>query len=200
MSRGDVLCILGDPWIVQDYYLFVGQLKRDLGVRCIPLIHDVIPTIMPEVCDGGVVDISNRALAGTLRYADAVLTISKCTADSYREVAGRFDLPSPHIAAVPVGGSVFYEEPGAAPSEGQVIDPIVGGKWHEPEPWSVWSSGRTAELVMSVERSVGASGVCGANHPSQAISARGERSSSAAQKQPALEPPWCAQRTPCIRC
>lgn len=45
-----ILVNLGTSWWVENYFLKVRALRRNYGIRYVPMIHDVIPLVAPEHC------------------------------------------------------------------------------------------------------------------------------------------------------
>lgn len=73
-----ILLVLGASWVFKNYFSGVRQLKK-IGVNVIFLIHDLIPIILPNMCDKGTVDVFSRYLRNVKNTSDIILTISHNT-------------------------------------------------------------------------------------------------------------------------
>jgi hypothetical protein len=45
-----ILVNLGTSWWIENYFLKVRELRKKYDIRYVPMIHDVIPLMMPEHC------------------------------------------------------------------------------------------------------------------------------------------------------
>ncbi|MDE2576650.1 MAG: glycosyltransferase family 4 protein [Rhodospirillales bacterium] len=107
-APGHVLLVLGAPWVRGDYFAAVAAARREHGVRYVQLFYDLIPTLLPETCDSGLVHGFNRALAGMLRHADHVLAISRHSLADLRRLAAACEVAMPPASLVPLGAAPEY--------------------------------------------------------------------------------------------
>jgi len=101
---GDVLAMFGAPWAQPDYAGLVRDARRRFGLRFALLVFDLIPIRRPEWCDRGLVRAFRAWFAATLPMADAVLAISRSTADDVERFAAAngIALAAP-VAVIPIG-------------------------------------------------------------------------------------------------
>lgn len=85
---GDLVVVLGAPWSVRGAGPRMAALKGQ-GVRVAVLIHDLIPVRRPDWFPANRVERFRAWLAGALRHADHVLTISRFTAGDVAAYAAR---------------------------------------------------------------------------------------------------------------
>ena len=116
---GDVLVVLGSPWSHPDYAGFVGRLGREHDLRFALLVYDLIPTLRPEFCDHGLVEVFTHFIRGCLPLADRLFAISEATARdavkwAAREGIALRDTPQ----AIPIGTGFTHTAPAAALPQG----------------------------------------------------------------------------------
>lgn len=73
-----VILMLGAAWVFPSYFQALRQLKRR-GVKFVPLLHDLIPVVMPTMCDKGTAEVFKIFLRRTIRNADFIVTVSEHT-------------------------------------------------------------------------------------------------------------------------
>ena len=120
-STGDCLVVLGATWMFKDYYRAILKTKRRLGIKYFQVFYDAIPTYLPETCDVGLIDVFNRAMAGLLRYADGVLSISEFSASELRRLAAESGCDCPEIKVVPMGNDVNFSSRKAGKRSGRSL-------------------------------------------------------------------------------
>lgn len=76
--RNSFLIMLGAAWVFPNYFQSVNALRRS-GLRFIPLVHDLIPIIMPALCDKGTAEVFKIFLKRLILSADHILTVSENT-------------------------------------------------------------------------------------------------------------------------
>ncbi len=89
-ADNSVLLMLGAAWVFLSYFYAIRKLKRR-GVKFVPLLHDLIPIVMPTMCDKGTAEVFKIFLQRVIRNADHVLTVSEYTRKdliSYCETQG----------------------------------------------------------------------------------------------------------------
>jgi glycosyltransferase involved in cell wall biosynthesis len=111
-SGQDTLCVLGASWIFPGYYRAIQKARQETGVRYAHVFYDAIPTVMPETCDRHLVDGFNRALAGILKYADVIYSISAYSGSDLQEIARKAGIVCPPVHVIPMGSTVTYDRPG----------------------------------------------------------------------------------------
>ena len=70
--HGACLVNLGTSWWLPNYFMYIRQAKQAFGIRYVPLIHDMIPAMMPEHCARELVEEFIDWLGGVLGHADGV--------------------------------------------------------------------------------------------------------------------------------
>jgi len=78
-QRDDTLVNLGTSWWIYNYFLIVRNAKRNLGVRYVPFVHDLIPIMATNHCVTGVVEDYVHWLVGAFDHADFFLVNSEST-------------------------------------------------------------------------------------------------------------------------
>jgi|GEM_PF-478097 len=73
-----VFLLLGAAWVFPSYFIALRRLKRN-GVKFVALLHDLIPIIIPRLCDKGTAEVFKIFLRRLLRNADHLLTVSENT-------------------------------------------------------------------------------------------------------------------------
>jgi glycosyltransferase involved in cell wall biosynthesis len=77
--KGSTVVSLGAPWGIRRYFAAVRAAKRESGIRSVGYIHDTVPLLYPEYCDGVVPEEFLRWLRRLSRHADLVLANSHST-------------------------------------------------------------------------------------------------------------------------
>lgn len=77
--KGSTVVSLGAPWGIKRYFAAVRAAKRESGIRSVGYIHDTVPLLYPEYCDGVVPEEFLRWLRRLSRHADLVLANSHST-------------------------------------------------------------------------------------------------------------------------
>jgi glycosyltransferase involved in cell wall biosynthesis len=77
-AENSVLLMLGAAWVFPSYFYAVRQLKRR-GTRFVPLLHDLIPVVMPTMCDKGTAEVFKIFIRRAVWNADYILTVSEHT-------------------------------------------------------------------------------------------------------------------------
>jgi glycosyltransferase involved in cell wall biosynthesis len=67
-SSEDVIVNIGSSWWIPDYHYKISEMKRNVGLRYVPFIHDIIPLVTPQHCAPELVD------AFRLWFNDAIST------------------------------------------------------------------------------------------------------------------------------
>lgn len=98
LGADDVLLLLDSFWFGPA--LKAAARARRKGVRVIPVIHDLIPLVYPDLCDEVNVIVFNEKVRKAIAMADGILAISEDSANQVREFVlaehkGR--TPPPHV-------------------------------------------------------------------------------------------------------
>ncbi len=109
-ERGDILLVMGAPWIYPEYFRAIAEAKSRHGVRYFQISYDMIPSFLPEHCDANLVVGFNAAVAGILRYADHVFAISNYSVGDFVKFAHRCGVAVPPLSVIPMGGTIDYNE------------------------------------------------------------------------------------------
>lgn len=109
-AAGDILLVMGATWIFPEYHVAIATAKRQHAIRYYQIFYDLVPGVLPEHCDAGQVMAFNRAIAGTLRYADHIFSISEHSAKDLRKLGERCGIAVPPVSVIPMGGTIGYNE------------------------------------------------------------------------------------------
>lgn len=109
-ETGDILLVMGAPWVYPDYFYSVAEVKRRYGIRYMQISYDMIPSYLPEHCDTPLVLAFNYAVAGMLHYAEHVFAISQYSAGDFTKLAQRCGVPATPVSVIPMGGTLDYNE------------------------------------------------------------------------------------------
>ncbi len=120
-SKTSILLMLGAAWVYPSYFHAVRKLKRQ-GTRFVVLIHDLIPVIMPTMCDKGTAEVFKIFLQRTIRNADHILTVSEHTKKDLIEYCYKEGLSCPSASVAKNGQSLGEEEDIVSP-------PPIDGKY-----------------------------------------------------------------------
>lgn len=71
-----LLVNLGSSWWIENYFQKIRELRKYHDLRYVPMIHDCIPLMVPEHCQGPLVEDFRHWFFGAMLQADAVLTNS----------------------------------------------------------------------------------------------------------------------------
>lgn len=77
---GDMLAVLGAPWVYFGYAALVAEAKERCALRLTVLVHDVIPVMRPEWFPPAEVARFRACLSRLLPMADVLLAVSRATA------------------------------------------------------------------------------------------------------------------------
>jgi len=83
--KGSTLVSLGAPWGIRRYFAAIRAAKRESGIRCVGYIHDTVPLLYPEYCDGVIPQEFLRWLRRLSRHADLVLANSNSTKRDFQQ-------------------------------------------------------------------------------------------------------------------
>ncbi len=75
-QSGDTIVNLGTSWWLPDYHYRVRQLRLDFQVGYVPFIHDVIPLVVPQLCDHGLTEEFRLWFRDAIAIADHVIVNS----------------------------------------------------------------------------------------------------------------------------
>lgn len=104
---------LGTSWWLPDYFSSIRQAKTLSGIRYVPLIHDMIPAIMPGFCDPELVHEFVDWIVGVLQHADFFLAVSEATKRDLISLAGSLGmaLPETRVTVVPLASELNHVGP-----------------------------------------------------------------------------------------
>ncbi len=87
---GSTIVNLGSPWGVPNYFVAVREAKRQYGVYYVAFVHDTIPLLLPEFCEGTTTNVYTRWIAGVNMHADLVLANAQNTKKDFAKAIARF--------------------------------------------------------------------------------------------------------------
>jgi len=87
---GSTIVNLGSPWGVPNYFVAVREAKRQYGVFYVAFVHDTIPLLLPEFCEGTTTNVYTRWIAGVNMHADLVLANAQNTKKDFATAIARF--------------------------------------------------------------------------------------------------------------
>jgi glycosyltransferase involved in cell wall biosynthesis len=87
---GSTILNLGSPWGVSNYFVAVREAKRQYGVSYVAFVHDTIPLLLPEFCEGTTTNVYTRWIAGVSLHADLVLANAQNTKKDFVKAIARF--------------------------------------------------------------------------------------------------------------
>lgn len=125
--RNAVLMNVGTSWWLPNYFLYVREAKVASGIRYVPLIHDLIPVLMPENCDPKQVQEFIGWFIGVLDHADFYLANSESTRNdliTFAEKLGRPILPE-RVAVVPLDADFRTAATQTPPKTRRFAEPFV---------------------------------------------------------------------------
>jgi glycosyltransferase involved in cell wall biosynthesis len=106
-SPGDVLVVLGGPWVYPDYAALIDRHRARRGIRVALLVYDLIPLRRPEWFQSGLGPVFVRWFSAILPICDHLFAISQATAtdvEAYAQGAG-ITLRS-KVVPIPIGTSL----------------------------------------------------------------------------------------------
>jgi tetratricopeptide (TPR) repeat protein len=83
--QGSTVISLGAPWGIRRYFAAIRAAKRESGIRCVGYIHDTVPLLYPEYCDGVIPQEFLRWLGRLSRHADLMLANSHSTKRDFKQ-------------------------------------------------------------------------------------------------------------------
>ena len=102
LEENDVILVnLGTSWWIENYFLKIRELRKKYGIRYVPMIHDVIPLMMPEHCAQRLVEEFSQWFSTLVLEVDGAVTNSKWSAMDIRHHASRL-LPDFNMPVYPV--------------------------------------------------------------------------------------------------
>jgi glycosyltransferase involved in cell wall biosynthesis len=106
-----VVLMIGAAWVFPTYFLGVRRLKRQ-GAKFVALLHDLIPIVMPGMCDKGTAEVFKIFLRRVIRNADYILTVSESTRRDLAAYCAREGLQCPPAAVTKNGPGIAVDQPG----------------------------------------------------------------------------------------
>ena len=109
--KGATLINLGTSWWLPNYFMYIRQAKIASQIRYVPLIHDMIPAMLPDYCNIELVHEFIDWLVGVLQHADFFLAVSESTKADLIRLAGDLGraIPSDQVAVVPLAAELNGE-------------------------------------------------------------------------------------------
>lgn len=119
LEENDVILVnLGTSWWIENYFLKIRELRKKYSIRYVPMIHDVIPLMMPEHCAQRLVEEFSQWFSTLVLEVDGAVTNSKWSAMDIRHHVSRllpdFNLP---VHPVALNGDMrrYFSERDVAP-------------------------------------------------------------------------------------
>jgi glycosyltransferase involved in cell wall biosynthesis len=134
---GAVLINLGTSWWLQNYFLFVRNIKEMHGVRYVPFVHDMIPVLASEHCTEILTQDFVSWVIGVFDHADQYLVNSYATKRDLVKVAGMLgrNLDNSQIEVVPLNAD--FRKPGHGEKAGR---DLLRDKGLDAEPFILFVS------------------------------------------------------------
>lgn len=109
--KGATLINLGTSWWLPNYFMYIRQAKIASQIRYVPLIHDMIPAMLPDYCNIELVHEFIDWLVGVLQHADFFLAVSESTKADLIRLAGDLgrEIPSDQVAVIPLAAELNGE-------------------------------------------------------------------------------------------
>jgi glycosyltransferase involved in cell wall biosynthesis len=102
LEAHDVILVnLGTSWWIENYFLKVRELRKKYGIRYVPMIHDVIPLMMPEHCAQRLVEEFSQWFSTLIFEVDGAVTNSHWSAMDIRHHAAKL-LPELSLPVYPI--------------------------------------------------------------------------------------------------
>ena len=102
LEENDVILVnLSTSWWIENYFLKIRELRKKYGIRYVPMIHDVIPLMMPEHCAERLVEEFSQWFSTLVMEVDGAVTNSQWSAMDIRHHASRL-LPDFNLPVHPV--------------------------------------------------------------------------------------------------
>jgi len=117
-APGAVLVTLGGTWGMPGFLAALREARARDGLRHVPLLHDCVPLLLPEQCQGNTVQGYARWFANLALHAEGVLAVSRSTRDDMRRLHAALlpELPVPPAAVVRMDAAPRPVPPGPAPA------------------------------------------------------------------------------------
>lgn len=114
-AKGAAIVNLGTSWWLRNYFLHLRAERHERGIVYIPMVHDVIPAIAPELCTDAVVQDFVAWASGIFDHADRFLANSQATKRDLIALAHRLGhrLDPSQVAVVPLDGRYSAPEKAA---------------------------------------------------------------------------------------
>lgn len=101
--NNDTLVSLGSCWSEAGYVAAIDKLSRDIDLKYVPLIYDVIPVIFPHFFDVGFSATFKRWAFESIRISNAILCISKNTKKDILDIAKAMNTGHPEVLPLRLG-------------------------------------------------------------------------------------------------
>jgi len=102
LAEHDIILVnLGTSWWIENYFLKVRELRKKYDIRYVPMIHDVIPLMMPEHCAQRLVEEFSQWFSTLIFEVDGAVTNSHWSAMDIRHHAAKL-LPELSLPVYPV--------------------------------------------------------------------------------------------------
>jgi glycosyltransferase involved in cell wall biosynthesis len=118
-----VLVSLGSPWGIANYFMAVREAKRRSNLHFVAFVHDTIPLLLPEFCDGPTAMVYSRWVAGLPLHADLILANAENTRRDLIHALRRFANHVPPCQVIRPNGdfSLLFQNSGAVSDEVQAL-------------------------------------------------------------------------------
>ena len=110
-QAGDMLVNLGTSWWLPDYHYRVRQLRLAFRAGYVPFIHDVIPLVVPQLCDAGLTEEFRLWFREAIAAADHVVVNSSFSRRDIMRAAE--ELGGRQLDPTVVRLNALYPPPGA---------------------------------------------------------------------------------------
>jgi len=102
-EEGDVLFVPGASWDDFAACEALERLKQSRRLFVVPIVYDIIPAKMPQVCNPLLPTLFAPWIRRLLGLSDLVLTISRYSRDDLLALAERLEMPAPPVEVIRLG-------------------------------------------------------------------------------------------------
>jgi glycosyltransferase involved in cell wall biosynthesis len=113
----DLLLNIGSGWSQPTYPATLAAIRRNIDLRYVALIHDLIPFRLPQCFSGAMVSQFVDWAQATISAADQLLTISDSSSRDVLAFAKAFDIPEKPITVILLGQERAAELDATLPAE-----------------------------------------------------------------------------------
>lgn len=125
-SQGDILFGAGPFWAYSDLDYHIIELKEKYGIKFIPLVHDLIPIVLPHSFGPGFSDSFSKTMINIIWAADKIITVSKTSKKDISDLLENSILEERIVSSIYLGSDRLSELKQVTPSESKNYVLCVG--------------------------------------------------------------------------